>query len=138
MSDYWMHRDVHYATQLSPEVKANAERTVALVNKLLERADAAGICPSPSDNGFGCVNSGWRPAAVNSQTPRASKHSKHITGQAIDINDDDGDLDEWLMSADGVLAMEEIGLWMENPASTKGWSHLQIVPPKSGRRVFYP
>jgi hypothetical protein len=138
MRDYWMHRDAHYALQLSTDIRANAERTVALTNRLLERAAAEGVCASKSDNGFGCVNSGWRPASVNAQTPRAAKNSKHMTGQAIDVSDDDGVLDEWLLSDAGQRALEDLGLWMEHPAATKGWCHLQTVPPASGRRVFYP
>jgi len=61
-----------------------------------------------------------------------------MTGQAIDLADPDGDLDEWLMTAEGQAALVEIGLWMEHPAATKSWTHLQTVPPKSGRRTFYP
>lgn len=138
LRDYWMARDQHYGLQLSTEIRDNAARTVELVNQLLERAAASGICPSQRDNGFGCVASGWRPASVNAQTPRAAPNSRHITGQAIDIADDDGLLDDWLLSDPGQRAIEEIGLWMEHPACTKSWAHLQTVPPLSGRRVFYP
>lgn len=138
LRDYWMGRDVHYGLQLSTDIRSNAARTVELVNQLLARAEAAGVCPTASDNGFGCVNSGWRPASVNAQTPRAAKNSRHIMGQAIDISDDDGLLDDWLLSVEGQRALEEIGLWMEHPSATKGWCHLQTVPPASKRRVFYP
>ena len=127
LSDYWMRRDVEFPLAMTPEIERNAERTVALANALLAR--------------FGegrKVNSGWRPPAVNAAIPTAAKNSKHITGQAIDLADPDGDLDEWLLTQEGQLALEELGLWMEHPAATKGWSHLQTVPPRSGRRVFYP
>jgi hypothetical protein len=39
-------------------------------------------------------------------------------------------------NADTVL--RDLALWLEHPASTKGWAHVQLRPPRSGRRVFYP
>lgn len=93
------------------------------------------------------INSGWRPASYNATVSGAAKNSKHILCQAIDLRDTEGDLDQylyddWLKWKEGgkedecILAKNK--LWMEHPASTKGWCHLQIVPPKSGNRVFYP
>ena len=82
------------------------------------------------------VTSGYRTPAINAATPGAAKRSKHMTCQAIDLEDHDGDLDEWCIDNPGVL--ERLGLWQEHPAATKGWCHLQTVPPMSGRRVFYP
>ena len=35
-------------------------------------------------------------------------------------------------------ALQEIGLWMEDPQWTPTWVHLQIVPPGSRRRVYIP
>lgn len=82
------------------------------------------------------VTSGWRPADYNRTVPNAAPNSKHITGQAIDIADPDGVLDEWLFDRQGLLIRHS--LWMENPAATKGWLHCQSVPPRSGKRIFYP
>lgn len=127
LSDYWMGRDVAYPLALTPDIKRNAITTVALANELLAL--------------FGQrrkVNSGWRPPAVNAATPNAAAMSKHMLGQAIDLADPEGDLDEWLMGDIGQAAMTRIGLWHEHPAATKGWAHLQTVPPRSGRRTFYP
>ena len=59
-----------------------------------------------------------------------------MTGHAIDISDPEGDLDEWCLEHQDVL--QTIGLWMEHPSATKGWCHVQTIPPKSGRRCFYP
>lgn len=136
MADYWMGRDDLYPLQLSTEIRANAMRTVALANDLLEIAAAVGVYPTGGK--YGVVRSGWRPPAVNAATLGAAPSSKHLTGRAIDINDDEGDIDEWLMSDAGQAALTKIGLWIEHPAATKTWSHWQIVPPNSGRRVFYP
>lgn len=125
LSDYFMGRDSAYADELTPELRSNAMTTVGRANSILVA--------------FGAdrrVTSGWRPAAVNAGTPGAAMNSKHMTCQAIDLSDPDGDLDEWCMAHPEVL--EDIGFWQEHPASTKGWCHLQIIPPKSGNRVFFP
>lgn len=127
LTDYWMGRDREFPLALSPQIEKNAALTVQLANALLAR--------------FGQgrkVNSGWRPPQVNEKTPGAAVFSKHMTGQAIDLADPEGDLDEWLMTQAGQTALAEIGLWQEHPAATKGWCHVQTVPPKSGRRTFYP
>jgi hypothetical protein len=127
LSDYWMGRDIAYPLALTPDIKRNAITTVALANELLAI--------------FGQgrrVNSGWRPPAVNAATANAAPMSKHMTGQAIDLADPEGDLDDWLMGDIGQAAMTRLGLWHEHPASTKSWAHLQTVPPRSGRRTFYP
>jgi hypothetical protein len=60
--------------------------------------------------------------------------SKHLTGQAVDIKDSDGALYEWCKEHTTVL--EQAGLYCEE--ATLGWVHFQSVPPKSGRRWFYP
>lgn len=125
LADYWMGRDAKYPQDLTIEILANAGELVLRVNRLLDH--------------FGetrSVNSGWRPPSVNGATPGAALKSKHMTGQAIDLADPDGDLDEWCLENESVLAT--LLLWQEHPAATKGWCHLQMVPPKSGRRVFYP
>lgn len=127
LTDYWMGRDLEFPLAMSPQIEKNAELTVQLANALLVR--------------FGegrKVNSGWRPPAVNAGTQGAAPNSKHMTAQAIDLSDPDGDLDDWLMSPIGQAVMTELGLWHEHPAATKGWAHLQTVPPRSGRRTFYP
>jgi|SRR6185369_8992351 len=127
LTDYWMGRDKEFPLAMTPQIEHNAEITVQLANALLAR--------------FGQgrkVNSGWRPPQVNAAIPTAAVNSKHMSAQAIDLADPDGDLDDWLMSVPGQLALEDIGLWMEHPSATKGWAHVQTVPPKSGRRVFYP
>jgi hypothetical protein len=123
-----MGRDEQYPLAMTPEIEANAERLLGLVNALLAIY---------GDN-HTKVNSGWRPPSVNAATPNAALHSKHMTGQAIDLADPDGELDDWLASDAGLDALNKIGLWVEHPAATKGWAHLQSMPPKSGRRVFYP
>lgn len=132
LQDYWMGRDKTYSKELTAEITKNAEQTVKLANALLSefRFDVK------TDTEQRHVKSGWRPPEVNAATPNAALRSRHMTGQAIDIADPEGDLDEWCMSHTDTLA--RLGLWLEHPASTKGWCHVQTIPPKSGNRVFYP
>lgn len=132
-SMFYMGRDKAYAADLTPAIRLKANETIKRANALLAAFYAAN--PSAHDRG---VNSGWRPPAVNAKTPGAAKLSKHQTGEAIDIGDDDGQLDAWCMTPAGQAALEKIGLWLEHPSSTPRWCHVQTVPPGSGRRVFYP
>lgn len=120
-----MGRDRAYPGELTDAMRSNAKVTVQRANALLERFGESRL-----------VTSGWRPVSLNNQTPGAAARSKHITCEAIDLADPDGDLDDWCMEHLEDLAA--IGCWLEHPASTKNWCHLQIVPPKSQRRVFYP
>jgi hypothetical protein len=113
-------------------VVAAATDLLFKVNALLVRCAALGIVmadPTP-------IHSGWRPACYNAGVPGAAVKSKHITGQAVDISDDEGALHEFLFAQQAILEQEE--LWMEHPAATKGWCHLQSIPPRSGNRVFFP
>ena len=114
-----------HATPPSDEIRENAEALLLRVNGLCA---FMGIRPT--------VNSGWRTPAYNATVPNASPTSKHMTGQAIDLGDPDGSIDQYLFDNQNVL--ETFKLWLEHPASTRGWSHCQSVPPKSGNRVFFP
>lgn len=125
---YWKGRDVAYKSQLTSEIKSNAAEVIRKVNLLLQRSAL------DDRETIGDANSGWRPPAVNAAIGGATK-SKHMTGQAIDVEDNDKALQRWCMANLNVL--EEIGLWMEHPRDTPTWCHLQSVPPKSGKRVFY-
>lgn len=138
MADYWMGRDKAYPDQCTDEIRANAEVIVERANRLLDAAAVDGVVSTKSDSGFGHVNSGWRPAAVNATIPNAARSSKHMLAQAIDIDDDGGELDEWCLTDTGQDALIRLGLYLEHPAATKGWCHVQSVPPKSGNRTFYP
>jgi uncharacterized protein YcbK (DUF882 family) len=60
--------------------------------------------------------------------------SKHLFCQAVDIEDKDGKLYAWAQKNEKHL--EDIGLWYE--LGTRGWLHLQIVAPLSGKRGFLP
>lgn len=64
------------------------------------------------------------------------RKSKHLYGQAVDIADPQQALAKWCTA--NVAKLESIGVWCEDPQYTLGWLHLQIVPPKSGKRFFIP
>jgi hypothetical protein len=114
-----------YPLLLTPEIEHNVEILLGPVNGLL------------TESGYHRkVSSGWRPGPYNAKTPNAARFSRHMTGQAVDLEDYDGLLKAWLV--DYPQQLDRWGLWMEHPAATKGWVHLQSVPPASKRRVFYP
>lgn len=85
------------------------------------------------------VNDGYRRPV---DTPKnGAKLSKHLIGAAIDIDDDEeGTLWKWTL--ENLQLLQEIGLWIEDPRWTHGkvgtWMHFQILPPKSGKRIFIP
>lgn len=131
-------RRVRYAFAFSADIEAKAIITVDRANELLNWAVSYGVTVDQHPANHSPVSSGWRPPEVNSSTPGAAARSKHMTGEAIDIYDPDGDLDEWLMTTRGQEILKTLGLWHEHPSATKGWAHVQTVPPRSGNRTFYP
>ena len=82
------------------------------------------------------VTSGYRPAAINATVKGAAKKSNHMVCLAVDFADSDGKLAEYCLN--NLKLLEEFGIWIEDPAFTKGWVHMQVVPPRSGNRVFKP
>lgn len=88
---------------------------------------------------------GFKPPRVFTCTYRSPEHnarvggakkSNHLTGCACDIADADRKLADYILTNPELL--EECDLYAEDPDYTKGWMHLQSVPPKSGRRIFKP
>lgn len=129
---YWMGRDKTYAEDLTGEIEANAAELLGKVNNLL----AALGFPDPE------IRSGWRPPQINDSTSNAAAHSKHLTGQAVDLADDNRELATAIMRETNVLT--QFGLYMEDcrwtfhPDTGHGWVHLQTVPPASGKHIFIP
>lgn len=66
--------------------------------------------------------------------------SHHLTGEAVDILDEDRKLTEWVKN--NMTLMEQIGLWLEDFDHTPTWVHFQTCPYgswKSGKsRIFIP
>lgn len=137
VDQYFMGRDRTHGHLLGPDLRREAAATVALINRALMQAQRDGVVLEDHPVTRCPLSSGWRPPDINASTPGAAVRSLHMQCKAGDVFDPDGTLDDWLLaSADTVL--KEIGLWLEHPAATKGWAHLQTKPPGSGRRVFYP
>lgn len=137
VEQYFMDRRELYASALTPTIERNAVVTVAKMNQLLDAAHAAGLTMTKKHPVHGALlSSGWRPPSLNATTPNASPTSLHMTAGAGDVYDPDEKLDLWLMSSMGQIALTTIGLWLEHPVSTIGWSHVQTSPPPSGNRVF--
>jgi hypothetical protein len=131
MQKYWMGRDEKYSAMLTPEIVSNAKKTVDLANLLLQEFQAE------TGLQIETVASGWRPPVVNGATANAATGSRHLTGRAVDLRDTPGrDFARWCLR--NLDRMESIGLWMEDPQWTPTWVHLQIVPPRSGNRVYVP
>jgi len=136
LADYWMGRDVRFPLAMSPQLERNALLTVELANKLLVLAKSAGLPIENNPKTHTVVSSGWRPPDVNAATPGAAPKSKHITGEAIDLYDAEGNLDEWLLL--NLQVLRAFGLWQEHPRAITSWTQVQTKPPRSGNRVFYP
>lgn len=64
--------------------------------------------------------------------------TNHMKGGAMDLDDPDDKLDEWLESDDGKKVVKELDLYIENKKYTKGWAHIQVIRTKSGNRYFIP
>jgi len=110
--------------ELTEDIKANAAIICGRANQLIA---AFGVDRE--------LRSGWRPAAVNHSAGGAMR-SKHMLGQAVDIEDNDGRLDKFCKQNIGLL--EQLELWLEDGASTPSWCHIQCIPPRSGNRFFIP
>lgn len=136
VDDYLMGREALYPAEYTAEIKVNAGRTVDAVNKLLYRLEVAKVPLEKNPQTGSIVSSGWRPPQINGQVKGAAVRSKHMQALACDLYDPEGVIDDWLLAF--LPANRELGLWMESPACTKGWAHVQTVPPASGKVVFFP
>ena len=107
------------------------------VNTLLRRALETGKVDLETNPYTGTLiggqrNGGWRPQECSIGAP----NSAHKTGEAVDVYDPDGDIDNCIMEYQNWLT--ELGLCIEHPSATRGWCHLSTRLPKSGKRVFFP
>lgn len=120
---YLMGRDAQYPPIEAVEVEI--ARLLYRVNRLL----------AAYGNGPVSITSGYRPGHYNTRAGGAAK-SAHLTGEAVDLADSSGDLKKWIASNPNVLV--EYNLYMEAPAATPTWCHLQTRATKSGARIFNP
>ena len=78
------------------------------------------------------VLSGARCESHNKKVGGA-KLSAHVEGLACDFERTPA-LEAWCTEAN----LERFGLYMEDPAATPTWLHIQDRPTKSGKRTFKP
>lgn len=132
---YLMGREHTYHQYFNPVIEKNAITTVNKVNELLKAiGDDVSFELNPTT--MNLVSSGWRPPPVNKATYGAAPNSLHVSAEACDLYDPNGDIDEWCIN--NVDVLRKLGLSMEHPSMTKGWCHIQTRPPRSGRTIFYP
>jgi len=121
---------------VTTEIEANAAQLLAACERLEAIMVAHGVAfpqnPATECGVSGKTYGGFRPQAC----PQGAPRSNHKLGLAVDRWDPLNHIDAWCMAHLDVL--EEVGIWIEHPNETPGWSHWQCVPPKSGRRVFMP
>ena len=123
--DLLMGRDKEYTSEYTYEISQNLDKLLIVMNEI--------------QNNYGQkfkVNSGWRPAAVNSSTPGAAAHSKHMLGLAVDVADADGNIMKWVL--ENLELMKTLGVYFEDWQWTPTWTHFQLGAPKSGNRIFIP
>ena len=112
------------AHPLSKAQEANLERLLKAANEVRKAYGKPMV-----------VSSGYRPAAINAAVGGA-KRSNHMECLAVDFRDTDGSLVLWCLN--NLALLKSIGFYMEDPRWTKGWVHLQIIAPRSGKRIFIP
>ena len=122
LSEFLMGRDKTYP--LSLELAVNAAQLLSAINYI------RGVYGKPLS-----VSSGYRPGVFN-RAAGGAKNSSHMTCEAIDLRDSDGEFAQWCL--DNLDELEKAGLYMEDPSHTPGWVHLQSRAPRSGKRVFLP
>lgn len=80
------------------------------------------------------ISSGYRPPAYNKGV--GSKKSWHLFCAAADLYDPDRALATHFITNQGDLVKYDF--YIEHPAWTPTWLHIQIFPPSSGLRIFKP
>lgn len=112
--------------ETTPEIQNNLETLLAILQEI--RLDWG----KPMT-----ITSGLRSKADQDRINPSAPKSNHLRGLAADVSDKGHVLYNWL-TADNNKKAIEYGVYLEHKSATKSWCHIQIVPPKSGKRVFYP
>lgn len=126
------------------ERQSNARVLLYCTNELLAYAVEQGAYSEPIDEDTGSQISGVRDGDGDGgfrlqKSKTGAGKSKHKEGAGIDVFDPQDRLDDWL--TDEILL--RFKLFREHPSATKGWCHLQTIPPgwwkeDSEKRTFYP
>lgn len=81
------------------------------------------------------LSSGYRTSTANSAAGGASR-SWHLQAAAADLRDADGTVWQYVLA--NLPRAAELGIWFEDKRWCKGWTHVQIYPPASGKRIYQP
>lgn len=123
-----MGRDVLYPEAYTLDVESNAIDLIKRVNNLFNALQID----------VPAVTSGFRPLAINMRVGGA-KRSLHMSGKAVDLSDpgQPGEIEQLILANSHLLL--DFGLWMEDPASTPNWIHLDSgIRDSRFVRVFKP
>ena len=118
--EYLMGRDAEFPLDMLQA--RNMAELLSRVNWLLAKLDIDAK-----------VTSGYRPSAINKKIGGA-KMSTHTVCAGVDLADSHGEIAKKLL--ENLNLLETVGLWIESPAHTKGWVHLDMKERKN--RVFIP
>lgn len=113
----------------TPEIDANLNILLERINRVRDAFNKPMIITS------GLRSQEQQQALIASGKSNAP-HSKHLNGEACDVDDPNGELKSWVMA--NLSIIENIGLWMEDFNHCSNWIHFQIVAPNSGNRFFIP
>lgn len=115
-----------YHDECTEEVQKNAKETARRVSDLLK------------DFFKVWISSGFRTSSSNANTPGAAKKSNHMRALALDLMTLGFYLKQDYEINKNKSLLVKHDLYLEDPDYTKTWTHLQSVPPRSGKRVFIP
>lgn len=122
--------------QLPDEIVRNINTLIPKINDLLEHFGA-----------YRGVNSGYRTSedqiriykqklGAAYDISKVAMKSAHLVGAAIDLEDKDRKLTHWALI--NLPLLQQMGLYIEEPASCPTWLHIQCISPKSGKTIFQP
>ena len=125
-------------SDITPAISVNIDRLLNKVNALLAYMQQdkviVPINMKTRTQISGDLNGGFRPQDCAIGAP----NSNHKQGLAVDLYDPLGKVDEWVTNPNNLKKIQALDLYFEDKSATEGWCHVQIVPPKSGRRWFLP
>lgn len=123
---YLMGRNKTYPEDYTLEIQCSAQDLIKRVNNLLIALRIDSVT----------VSSGWRPLMVN-QRAGGAKRSLHMIGKAVDLADPHQELSRCIREHSSLLL--DYGLWLEDPAATPVWCHLDTgIRDSRLVRVFKP
>lgn len=109
----------------TPEIADNLNKLLSVMNQIRSAYNKPMI-----------ITSGLRSEEDQARINPSAPKSKHLLGQACDVSDPHGEYWAWCMV--NIALMEKLGVYFEDKNNTPTWTHCQITPPKSGKRIFIP